>query len=548
MLFIYFYATNNILKALSGSFTFGGSGVHVVDRSSANPVESSFANQSTIMSKQGKGQKTSEDTEVSQFMKFLIEERRIREAEAEKREQQHAEAAAQREREHAQHLKWMQERQEAMKSWMERYQARDEEMYGKNGWPGQGQQEISKCNTCGQVGHLAHSCWKLEDKEDKSVKEVKNEWSESIGIDHCKNVGHKAVACPEVYFCKEGRQVDVTRRGLVDGTWVDDIVLDTGCSRTVVRRELVKDDETLEGCGVTVRCAHGDTVFYLLAHVQLELDGMAVEVEAAVSDDLPVSVLLGTDVTELGRLLQSNPSTVHSTGEDRTLEVMRTERGGDSVMRSPNTQQDQQELNADEAETRKTLSDVYGSEFDDDIFGNLASDRKKLTRSQKRAGRQKHAQEQAMNRLLRKVEGPVQIDMNEIQEEQELDESLTDTGKRSKTEREVKCRWSGSMYVLVVCNYATRYPAVVPLRSIEQYSMIEKGALAIQLGIDGFRAYLRNREVLQENDPRLKRWSRFQLLFMYKVIGRPGKIEVVMTFPCTMTRRTSLTQEKGEEM
>ena len=387
MLFIYFYATNNILKALSGSFTFGGSGVHVVDRSSANPVESSFANQSTVMSKQGKGQKTSEDTEVSQFMKFLIEERRIREAEAEKREQrqaeererreqqwaeererrkqQHAKAAAQREREHAQHLKWMQERQEAMKSWMERYQAREEEMYEKNGWPEQGQQEICKCNTCGQVGHLAHSCRKLEDKEDKSVKEVKNEWSESLRIDCCKNVGHKAVACPEVYFCREGRQVDVTRRGLVDDTWVDDIVLDTGCSRTVVRRELVKEGKTLEGCGVTVRCAHGHTVFYLLAHVQLELDGTAVEVEAAVSDDLPVSVLLGTDVPELGRLLQSNPSIDHSTWEDRTLEVMRTERGGDSVMRSPNTQQDQKELNADEAETRKTLSDVFGSEFDD---------------------------------------------------------------------------------------------------------------------------------------------------------------------------------------
>ena len=359
MLFIYFYATNNILKALSGPFTFGGSGVHVVDRSSANPVESSFANQSTVMSKQGKGQKTSEDTEVSQFMKFLIEERRIREAEVEKREQrqaeererreqqqaeererreqqwaeererrkqQHAEAAAQREREHAQHLKWMQERREAMKSWMERYQAREEEMYGKNDWPGQGQ----------------------------------TEWSESIGIDCCKNVGHKAVACPEVYFCREGQQVGVTRRGLVDRTWVDDIVLDTGCSRTVVRRELVKDDETLEGCGVTVRCAHGDTVFYLLAHVELELDGMAVEVEAAVSDDLPVSVLLGTDVPELRKLLQSNPSTDHSTVEDRTLAVMRTKRAGDSVRRT-NTRQDQQELNADEAETGKTLSDVLGA-------------------------------------------------------------------------------------------------------------------------------------------------------------------------------------------
>ena len=53
------------------------------------------------MSKQGKGQKTNEDTEVSQFMKFLIEERRVREAEAEKRAQQQAEERERREQQQA---------------------------------------------------------------------------------------------------------------------------------------------------------------------------------------------------------------------------------------------------------------------------------------------------------------------------------------------------------------------------------------------------------------------------------------------------------------
>ena len=56
-----------------------------------------------------------------------------------------------------------------------------------------------------------------------------------------------------------------------------------------------------------------------LAQVELELDGVAVQVEAAVSESLPVSVLLGTDVPELGKLLQFNPSTVHSVEVERAL-------------------------------------------------------------------------------------------------------------------------------------------------------------------------------------------------------------------------------------
>ena len=36
-------------------------------------------------------------------------------------------------------------------------------------------------------------------------------------------------------------------------------MLDTGCSRTMVRRELVSEDKLLEGEVVAVRCAHGDS-------------------------------------------------------------------------------------------------------------------------------------------------------------------------------------------------------------------------------------------------------------------------------------------------
>ena len=94
--------------------------------------------------------------------------------------------------------------------------------------------------------------------------------------------------------------------GMVEGQLVSDIVLDTGCSRTLVHSDLVSDEKLRQGDAVTVQCAHGDTVVYLLANVELEVHGQAVSVEAAVSETLPQSVLLGTDVPELLNLLRAN--------------------------------------------------------------------------------------------------------------------------------------------------------------------------------------------------------------------------------------------------
>ena len=91
------------------------------------------------------------------------------------------------------------------------------------------------------------------------------------------------------------------KEATIEGTLVGDVLLDTGCTRTLVRRELVPEEKMLQGESVAVRCAHGDTVLYPLAEVELEMEG---QVEAAVSDGLPVSMLLGTDVPELAELLE----------------------------------------------------------------------------------------------------------------------------------------------------------------------------------------------------------------------------------------------------
>ncbi|KAL5479435.1 hypothetical protein EMCRGX_G022956 [Ephydatia muelleri] len=54
------------------------------------------------------------------------------------------------------------------------------------------------------------------------------------------------------------------------------------------------------------RCAHGDNVLYPVANVNLVVDGVPLVVEAAVSKSLPLTVLLGTDVPELAKFVGGN--------------------------------------------------------------------------------------------------------------------------------------------------------------------------------------------------------------------------------------------------
>ena len=125
---------------------------------------------------------------------------------------------------------------------------------------------------------------------------------------NCKKPGHPASRCPNNRELL-GRESKVNGNlglycmGLVEGRAVNQILLDTVCSRTMVRRQLVPHTKILEGKMVSIKCAHGDTVLYPLAVVDMEVEGIPVHVEAAVVDTLPVGVLLGTDVSELPQLL-----------------------------------------------------------------------------------------------------------------------------------------------------------------------------------------------------------------------------------------------------
>ena len=84
---------------------------------------------------------------------------------------------------------------------------------------------------------------------------------------------------------------------------MDDLLLDTGCLRTIVRRDLVGDEQWLDGESTIIQCAHGDAIAYPLAEVKLEMEGKPVLVKAAVSDTLLQSVLVGTDVPGMLKML-----------------------------------------------------------------------------------------------------------------------------------------------------------------------------------------------------------------------------------------------------
>ncbi len=168
-----------------------------------------------------------------------------------------------------------------------------------------------RCHACGKMGHIASDCGtpgKGGEKRNRPSAtngvEVKKKEPGIPGLTcyNCNGRGHTSRQCPsKVMYCGVRRRVNqksslrrqnLMRKGSVEGVFVDDILVDTGCSRRLVRRELVKPEKLVEGKSVEIQCAHGDTTPYPVAKVDLSVEGREITVEAAVSDTLPRSVLL----------------------------------------------------------------------------------------------------------------------------------------------------------------------------------------------------------------------------------------------------------------
>ena len=191
-------------------------------------------------------------------------------------------------------------------------QARKKEM-----WEPAARKTPKQCHTCGKIGHLARDCYhgregKKTERKNEQTKEMEQKASNYNPICYnCKERGHVSRQCPrKALLCGLPRRKESSRKeqallcsGRVGGRAVDDIQLDTGCSRTLVRTDLVDPHLIRHENSVTILCAHGDTVTYPIAKVTLDVKGKQITMEAAISKTLPRSVLLGTDVPELGELL-----------------------------------------------------------------------------------------------------------------------------------------------------------------------------------------------------------------------------------------------------
>ena len=138
-----------------------------------------------------------------------------------------------------------------------------------------------------------------------------------------------------------------------------------------------------------IKCAHGDTVMYPLASVDLIVEGTAVNVEAALSDTPLAAVLLGRDVPELNRLLQETRGARRKSltqEADEAMVVMtqlRARRKPHAEGTENPAQGEQVTVGDSDHEQEQWVVGQVG--LDDELFVyNWRPEKKRLSRSQKR--------------------------------------------------------------------------------------------------------------------------------------------------------------------
>ena len=166
------------------------------------------------------------------------------------------------------------------------------------------------CLHCGKPGHLARKC-RVQVVEQSQKRDKVLDCSTSSRNDrprrdlkevqyyNCHKKGHYSANCPHNALFSTERRVErgmilemsilksvakpgVMKSGVVEGKLVDNILLDTRCSLTLVHKHLVPEEKLKTGDAVAIRCAYGDTVLHPLADISLEVNGKAITVEAAV--------------------------------------------------------------------------------------------------------------------------------------------------------------------------------------------------------------------------------------------------------------------------
>lgn len=169
-----------------------------------------------------------------------------------------------------------------------------------------------QCSYCERSGHKEGDCRRTkQDVGDSAPERLKCYKCHGFG-----DIAGNCMAGRRAMFGNEKKcfgvigEQKVLRQGIIEGKMT--VLLNTGCSRTMVHRNLVPTHKLIEGKGVAIRCAHSDTTFYLLADIEVKVSGKDLKVEAAVADTLPVPLLLGTDVPQLFQILGREDSGIAS--------------------------------------------------------------------------------------------------------------------------------------------------------------------------------------------------------------------------------------------
>lgn len=150
-------------------------------------------------------------------------------------------------------------------------------------------------------------------------------------------------------------------------------------------KELVPRGKMLEGEAVAIRYAHGDTVLYPLASLQVVVGTKSIQVRAAVSETLLVGVLLGTDVPELSELLHTVPCA-------DAMAIMTLGQRQQMLAEEEETHWKAQESRA--CSTGIDEASEWMSRLDDDLFGG-GQTKDQQSRAQKHAERCSYAKDMA---------------------------------------------------------------------------------------------------------------------------------------------------------
>ena len=189
-----------------------------------------------------------------------------------------------------------------------------------------------------------------------------------------------------------------------------------------MRQGLAPPENFLEGDIATIRCAHGDTVLYPLAKVQMEVDGIPIEVEAAVSTTLPVAVLLGQYVPELQQLMGSNVGSDNSGSEDIMIVVTRAQ--AKKQVQEEIIRREQEVL----SEAQPSPVEGLGQSSEETSHSDTQPECEiplTLTQEQRRSLRQHMGQRNPPTGDKRSVADTLELSTGELQDSQEKDDTLS---------------------------------------------------------------------------------------------------------------------------